>query len=224
MTDLEKKKSLKTLEKEKNTMKKDMIDRLKHNFKHIHGMWPKTAKFENEAQRMQSWQTTSVIKQKIFNPSKRLIICQQGCEELNQKKLEYDEFLKKFRSPNAKGMVNDKTISRPEGMNLMGSFTNSSLGTRSNDRDGQSQKRLRQSVASIKQINTSLRHSVEHINSSSVSLIKYADGDSKDNESQTYSSFKKQKLATEESPTESNRRHNNKLLLKYKPGEYTMFP
>ena len=85
---------------------------------------------------MQSWQTTSIIKQKIFNPSKRLIKCQKGCEELNQKKLEYDEFLMKFRSPDAKGMVNDKTISRPEGMNLMGSFTGSSLGTRSNDRDG----------------------------------------------------------------------------------------
>ena len=42
----------------------------------------------------------------------------------------------KFRSPDAKDMVNDKTISRPEGMNLMGSFTGSSLGTRSNDRDG----------------------------------------------------------------------------------------
>ena len=49
MTDLERKKSLKSLEKEKNVMKSAMLDRLKHNFKHIHGMWPKTAKFENES-------------------------------------------------------------------------------------------------------------------------------------------------------------------------------
>lgn len=76
-------------------------------------------------------------------------------------------------------------------------------------------------MASVKH---SLHHSVGHINTSSRSLIKYADGDKRDDESQTYSSFTKQKLNTDESPIGTKKKFNNKLLLKYKPGEYTMIP
>ena len=46
----------------KDALNDELIMRLKNNFKHIHGMWPKTAKFESEQERMESWQTTSVIK------------------------------------------------------------------------------------------------------------------------------------------------------------------
>lgn len=53
------------------------------------GMWPKTAHFESELDRLESWQATSVIKQKIFNPSKRLILCQQGVEKLMKEQQKY---------------------------------------------------------------------------------------------------------------------------------------
>ena len=51
---------------------------LKEKFKHITGMWPKTAKFKNEAERFESWHTTAVINKKIYGPSKKLILCEEG--------------------------------------------------------------------------------------------------------------------------------------------------
>jgi len=60
--DPEIRKQLKLIEKEQVTNKHDLIMELKNSFKHITGMWPKTAKFESENERMESWQTTSVIK------------------------------------------------------------------------------------------------------------------------------------------------------------------
>ena len=41
-------------------------------------MWPKTAKFVTNEDRMQSWQTDLLIKRQIFTPSKRLLVCEQG--------------------------------------------------------------------------------------------------------------------------------------------------
>jgi len=71
---------------------------LKNDFKHIHGMWPKTARFANHAQCMESVRTSFVIKKKIFTPSKRLILCQQGIQSLNIEHKKYEAFLEKFRS------------------------------------------------------------------------------------------------------------------------------
>ena len=85
---------LKSIEREKNDMKSGVFMELKTNFKHITGMWPKTAKFDNEAQRLDSWQTTAVIKSKIYGPSKRLIICEEAVQHLSAEKKKYDEYLK----------------------------------------------------------------------------------------------------------------------------------
>lgn len=78
LTDIEYKKNLKSIERQKQTQKNDVIMHLKRNFKHINGMWPKTANFRDEEDRLQSWQTSLVIKKKIFKPSKRIVVCQQG--------------------------------------------------------------------------------------------------------------------------------------------------
>ena len=56
---------------------------LKHSYKHINGMWPKTAHFSSEAQRLESWQTSLVIKRQIFDPAKRLARCELGIQKLN---------------------------------------------------------------------------------------------------------------------------------------------
>ena len=56
------KKHMKTIEKEKVDLKSDVLKQFKFDFKHITGMWPKTAKFESEAERLESWQATAVIK------------------------------------------------------------------------------------------------------------------------------------------------------------------
>ena len=45
-------------------------------------MWPKTAKFANDGEMMDSWQTSLVIKRKIMKPSKRLVICKQGVADM----------------------------------------------------------------------------------------------------------------------------------------------
>ena len=58
--------------------------RIKHNFQHIMGMWPKTAHFTNEQDQMESWQTSLVIKRKIFEPSKRLIQCKMGADQMEK--------------------------------------------------------------------------------------------------------------------------------------------
>ena len=79
------------------------MQNLKSTFKHITGMWPKTAKFKNEDDRLQSWQTTSVIKAKVYSPSKRLIICEQGVDVLEEEKKKYDDFLDHFRSSKKNG-------------------------------------------------------------------------------------------------------------------------
>ena len=42
-------KELKNIEKEKQLLKNEVLKHFKSNFKHIYGMWPKTANFENEA-------------------------------------------------------------------------------------------------------------------------------------------------------------------------------
>ena len=76
-----------------------MLQNLKTKFKHITGMWPKTCKFDSEADRLQSWQTTAVIKAKVYSPSKRLIICEKGVEVLEEEKKKYDDFLAHFRNP-----------------------------------------------------------------------------------------------------------------------------
>ena len=55
---------------------------LKHNFKHINGMWPVTAHFTDENHRMESWQTSLVIKRKIFDPQKRLIQRKKGADHM----------------------------------------------------------------------------------------------------------------------------------------------
>ena len=70
---------------------------LKSKFKYISGMWPKTAKFESEEQRLQSWQTDSVIKQKIYQPAKALLICDEGADKLEQEQQKYASFLQSFR-------------------------------------------------------------------------------------------------------------------------------
>ena len=72
------KNQLKSIAREKQELKAEVFAELKSDFKHITGMWPKTAKFDNETQRLESWQTTTVIKNKIYGPSKRLIICEEG--------------------------------------------------------------------------------------------------------------------------------------------------
>jgi hypothetical protein len=76
VVEIELSKQLKGLEKEMSSIEIDLLQKLKVSFKHITGMWPKTANFDTEAQRLESWQTTAVIKNKVFNPSKRLVICQ----------------------------------------------------------------------------------------------------------------------------------------------------
>ena len=78
-------------------LKDEVIQKLKYSFKHITGMWPKTATFKSEEERLKSWQTTQVIKQRIFKPSKRLVLCELGVEDLYKEKYKYEEFLKKFR-------------------------------------------------------------------------------------------------------------------------------
>ena len=95
-TDLEYRKEIKNIDKQKK-QKDAVISHLKHNFRHINGMWPKTANFTSEEDRMQSWQTSLVIKKKIFKPSKRIVVCQQGVQDLQKKHGKYDEFLKNFR-------------------------------------------------------------------------------------------------------------------------------
>ena len=95
--DIEQKKQLKQLELKKVQDKNEVLMQLKLNFKHITGMWPKTAKFESEEERMLSWQTTSVIKQKIYQPSKTLLKCAQGADSLQKKEEEYEQYLRKFR-------------------------------------------------------------------------------------------------------------------------------
>ena len=47
---------------------------------------------------MQSWQTDLLIKRQIFTPSKRLIVCEEGINQVLNKHLRYEAFLKKFRS------------------------------------------------------------------------------------------------------------------------------
>ena len=74
-----------------------LIDELKSSFKHINGMWPNGKTFASEEERMKHWLTKSVIEQKIFEPAKRLLICDQGAEQLEEEKIKYDDFLKAFR-------------------------------------------------------------------------------------------------------------------------------
>lgn len=76
LADIEIRKQLKAIQNEMTSIEIDLLQKLKVSFKHITGMWPKTANFDTEAQRLESWQTTVVIKNKVFNPSKRLVICQ----------------------------------------------------------------------------------------------------------------------------------------------------
>ena len=82
-------------------------------------MWPKTAKFENEAQRMDSWQTSLVVKKKIFKPSKRLVICKQGVDALFEEQNKYEEFLRNFRT---------KSKDKPSAY-LRGSYAGSSIAS-----------------------------------------------------------------------------------------------
>ena len=77
-----KKEKLRDLENRKKLQKKNVIQDLKHNFKHIDGMFIKTAKFKNDKERMESWQTDLVIQRKILRPSKRLIVCKQGVDNI----------------------------------------------------------------------------------------------------------------------------------------------
>ena len=55
---------------------------MKDKFKHIYGMWPITAHFTDETHRMEAWQTSLVIKRKIFDPAKILIDCKKGADLL----------------------------------------------------------------------------------------------------------------------------------------------
>ena len=70
-----KQEKLNDLENRKKLQKKDVIQDLKHNYRHINGMFPSFAKFKDDKERMESWQTDLVIKKKILRPSKRLIVC-----------------------------------------------------------------------------------------------------------------------------------------------------
>ena len=98
MNDNDRQKNLKLITRDKQNQKKEMIRELKYQFQHIKGMWPKTAKFVTNEERMQSWQTDLLIKRQIFTPSKRLLVCEQGINEVLQKHLRYEAFLKKFRT------------------------------------------------------------------------------------------------------------------------------
>ena len=89
---------IKKNKKEKTKKKDEVIQHLKIKFKHINGMWPKTANFENEDQRMESHQTSRVINKKILKPAKRLVVCQKGIDVLQKHHNKYDAFLKNFRS------------------------------------------------------------------------------------------------------------------------------
>ena len=71
--------------------------KLKQDFKHINGMWPKTAKFQNETQQMESWQTSLVIQRVILDPSMRLINCQRGADILQSEQQKQVNFLNRFR-------------------------------------------------------------------------------------------------------------------------------
>ena len=104
------------LKREKKENKIELIQELKLNFKHIEGMWPKTANFENEKQMLKSWQTTSVINKKVYKPSKRLIVCQQGVNDLSAKMRQYDDFLDHFRDEK------DRRKKSNDGISLRGSL------------------------------------------------------------------------------------------------------
>ena len=65
--------NLKRMKKDKMRLKQQVIMNMKDKFKHIYGMWPATAHFVDEHHRMEAWQTSLVIKRKIFDPSKCLI-------------------------------------------------------------------------------------------------------------------------------------------------------
>lgn len=86
LTDIEMRKELRAVDKEKVALKEELLQKLKYSFKHITGMWPKTASFKSEEERLLSWQTTQVIKQKVFKPSKRLVICEAGVNDLYREK------------------------------------------------------------------------------------------------------------------------------------------
>lgn len=136
-TEIQMRNQLKSIAREKQELEAEVFMELKRNFKHITGMWPKTAKFETEAQRLDSWQTTAVIKQKIYGPSRRLIICEEGVQRLSAEKAKYDEFLKHFRSKGApkspRSNVDESVAVRPRGSLVGGSSVgnNSRLGRNS---------------------------------------------------------------------------------------------
>jgi len=96
--------NLKKLEREEEKLQQKFFMGLKNDFKHINGMWPITAKFADECQRLESWQTSLVIKRKIVEPSKRLINCQKNADLLEKEQRKFSAFLKMFR----KGVIKAK--------------------------------------------------------------------------------------------------------------------
>ena len=50
ISDIEYRKIIRQIEHDKHKQKKDIYYEMKRNFKHIEGMWPKTAKFTSDEQ------------------------------------------------------------------------------------------------------------------------------------------------------------------------------
>jgi len=55
MNEIEKRKNLKNIARQKQSKKDEVIQNLKYNFKHIQGMWPKAAKITLPEQRLHCW-------------------------------------------------------------------------------------------------------------------------------------------------------------------------
>ena len=85
------------IRKEKENYKEELILHLKKKFRHIKGMNPKTARFESEQELMESWRTTLLIEQVVFNPQKKLIECEAGVGKLFAEQALFDRYLSAYR-------------------------------------------------------------------------------------------------------------------------------
>ena len=168
---------------------------------------------------MDSWQATSVIKQKVFNPSKRLVICEQGIEDLYKEKYKYDEFLKKFRSRLASKVKRDVAEVR----GLRGSFADS-RSSHIGDNPNFGLETPRNKRLSVSSLPSQKYRSLEKVNSSR-SLIKRTDGEADQNKSAKWFTTLRQNDRKEFlQHTSGEISTSTKLFLKYKPGEYTLPP
>lgn len=125
--------NLKRMKKDKMRLKQQVIMNMKDKFKHIYGMWPATAHFIDEHHRMEAWQTSLVIKRKIFDPSKCLIQCKKGADLLQIEQQKQVDFLDKFKGkpkPRKMKFENIKNMSQTgDEATMEGSIASVSRGT-----------------------------------------------------------------------------------------------